>query len=167
MGFSDTIPDREQDTRFLGTVLIRGLQSAVANLFGCVQQTISQQVDPNCPTHSWFAQYKRFQWSLDGCNLEQGDKLWNNLSEDRRRWREAIVRQRRDDGGLDLDKLTGDIGTEFVEFVQCRLAGKPTEVQLRECEDIIRVARLTRDQYKREMKASNVEKITGRKSAAR
>lgn len=165
MGCFDTIPDREQDTHFLGLILVRGLQTAVANLFGCVQQAISQQVDPDCPTHSWFAQYKRFQWALDNSNLKQGDKLWNNLSEDRRRWREAILKQQRDESGQDLDQLTGAIGTEFVEFVQSRLEGKSIDEQLRECDDLVRVARETRDQLKAKQEASNVKEISGRTRA--
>lgn len=146
------MPDREEDTEFLSRLLKlqRGLQSKIANLFGCSQQVISQQIDSNSPTHAWTAQYSRFQFCLDYSDLERGDELWNKISEDRRRWREAIERERRE--GSDLDTLTGNLGTEYVEFVQSRLCGKPDEEQLRECEDIVRVARQTADQIKRSMR---------------
>lgn len=39
----------------------------------------------------------------------------------------------------DISDLTGDIGREFVEFMQSRMKGMPLEIQEQECMDILQV----------------------------
>jgi hypothetical protein len=127
----ESAPNQYATERLLSDALTHGDKSRLANILDCSLSEISQQCNPEEPRKSYFFQFKRFLWGVDGVNPSAGDVLMSDLNSSHELWTGSeLIR-------VDLSRLTGNVAQEAVELMRARLEGKSVFVQRKEAIDVM------------------------------
>jgi MarR-like DNA-binding transcriptional regulator SgrR of sgrS sRNA len=128
-------PDRETLEKEIHSLFTNGDLSDIARLLQKDQSLVSKMFNPySDEKHNPIYTVILCLWAMDAIRTDLAPEMINIMLREREKWLPVDARK------LDAAVLTGNIVTEFGEFIECELSGKNYDTQIKEIQDVIRAA---------------------------
>ena len=139
-------PDRETFEREIHDALENGDLSNIARILGKDQSLVSKQFNPyDTDRKNPVYEYLLYLWAADHTTNDLGSFIANLVERERGKWLPETSKAEPSPAAL-----TGDIGSQFAEYVTAEISGMSIDRQIKELQDVEIAVRRKRDALVRE-----------------